>query len=215
MRTLNLMIFVAVESNALLIVQLKVFLMDQLKILLTVHLHSLIGQVNVLVAGHMNVFLVELKIVMLVDVKIMTVELNFVKILELNVPIKVSYVKGADPPDNPTTLSSPWDSPGAHVGVQGSRRLHHWLEPKAEGPSAQAQHLTVPFCYSLDAEIAYLHLSPVAGSLPEGVHMEITVDGKVLNILLIAENSHLLEICISALLHQLCTVIPVFGNYQT
>ncbi|XP_010629195.1 cancer/testis antigen 1 [Fukomys damarensis] len=76
-------------------------------------------------------------------------------------------------------------------------------------------HLTVPFCYSLDAEIAYLHLSPVAGSLPEGVHMEITVDGKVLNILLIAENSHLLEICISALLHQLCTVIPVFGNYQT
>ncbi|KFO27273.1 hypothetical protein H920_11327 [Fukomys damarensis] len=75
-------------------------------------------------------------------------------------------------------------------------------------------HPTVPYSYSVDAEIACMYLGPVVRSLPEGVYSEITIDGKHLNILLIAENSHLLDISVAALLHQLSTVFPVYEDFQ-
>ncbi|KFO23883.1 hypothetical protein H920_14726 [Fukomys damarensis] len=77
--------------------------------------------------------------------------------------------------------------------------------------------LTMPFRCSVDTELAYWLLDPVAATLQEGVRREMTIDGNELNIRLTSDNSHLQEfdIAVWELLQQVSMVLRVFENLET
>ncbi|XP_010612613.1 EKC/KEOPS complex subunit LAGE3-like [Fukomys damarensis] len=111
---------------------------------------------------------------------------------------------------------------GEHLQGQGEGQ-----EPGAGGDASAAAgvneqeplefRLTVPLRYSVNAEIAYWLLDPIARSLQEEIHMEITIDGSELNIRFTSENSHLLEFATAAydLLHQVSMVFLTFEDLET
>ncbi|KFO19107.1 hypothetical protein H920_19486 [Fukomys damarensis] len=80
----------------------------------------------------------------------------------------------------------------------------------------QEFRLTVRFHSTVDAEIGYWLLAPLAGSLQEGVHISIILFGNYLNIRLTSENSHFLEIATAAcdFLYQVFTVLLVFEELE-